>query len=1566
MKQIWNRIVSLMAAASICIASVGSMTVQASETERMYQVTIEKQEHGAVHLEKENSCYAAGEKVNVTMTPEEGYTLSELLVATESKQPVKTTKVKTGLSFDMPAENVRLTAIFVKGDKAVTEAESKAETDRTTEPERKPETEPVTEAKSEQAKETETEEKKEKTTESTTKAKAEAAAKPVTETEVKTVPEKETQVLTEQKERQDYTKTFQAATDGGTLRILDRKGNLLKVLSGGQKVSYQYPNPDSPEEVTVLAVAKEGYVVESYLTKWFAGGTAYVIPESLENIQEKEYTRGHYLSTAEFDEMFEVSFIKDDRKQVKTFATEKAARATGDIDNPKEGDSFTGRATVYYSGASNVAYNGTGYIVCTSGDFKGESITMSTCASGHDFAAPSTGQTGDYTVTVTSVDTQRGLVTVSVYWQNDNNTSGYQNLSGTYTYEQNFDGTLKVSKATTDADFKACNYTSSFKKNLDLSATFGIYSDEKATKLVRKVKTDKNGDMIKDGVELEAGTYFVQEITPPTGFALNSVIKKVTVGAGTTRTVTIKDSVLRAKVAGKKIDALTGSSTPTAGLSLAGAVYGVFEDSACTKKVTTGTTDVKGNIEFELPYFAYGTYFIKELTPPPGYDLDDKVYKAVVDESLGVKDDSVYRLNDYTFTSEEPPEGGKAQVMKISSNKGISEGNQCYSLEGCKFKLTNVKTGEEFPEILVTKADGLTQVVELPVGQYSAVEIEAPKGFKLNTEPVIIKVESGKTSVINFADEPANDPVGVLLKKFDAETGNEVKTGAGELKGAEYTFKYYDDQYVSESALNGIVPTRSWVLATDDEGMIILKAATKISGDDFYVNEAGDRVVPLGTLTVQETKAPTGYKLDPTLHIRNISVEDGTGEFIKTYQTVTTPESIKRGDLKAIKVSNGDLKRMADVPFRITSITTGENHVVVTNENGEFNTSSAWNPHGQNTNRGESSEDGVWFGNIDALDESVGALPYDTYRIEELPCEANEDKVLLEPFEIKVFRDLATVDLGTLTNDYKDVPQIGTTATDQDTGNHTGYISPITTIVDLVEYAGLESGKEYTLQGTLMDKETGKELLVDGKPVAAEKTFNPVRSEGSVEMKFAFGSSALAGKAVVVFESLQLAGKEVAVHADIKDEGQTVVFEEPKIGTVARDQSTGSQIGHISKATTIIDTVTYSGLAAGKEYVLQGTLMDKKTGKEFLVEGKPVTSEKTFKPKSTDGSVEMEFTFDSTALAGKAVVVFESLYLNEKEAAAHADIHDKGQTVSFEEVTIGTTAVDQETGGHVGHVSQTTTIKDTVAYSGLIPGKEYTLKGVLMNKNTGKKLKINGKEVSAEKTFKPQKADSSVEMEFTFDSTALAGKAVVVFENLYQDEMEIAVHADINDKGQSVTFEKVEIGTKANEKGTGKKELNASKKVTILDIVTYSGLIPGKKYTVKGILMDKETGRELLIGGQTVTAEKAFKPEKSKGSLEMEFTIDASGMKGKEVVVFEELFYNGRKIAAHADIKDAAQTVKFVETEQPKTPTPTKTPVNPPKTGDTSNLLMYGVLFAGAGTIICVNVHKRRKRKPLK
>ena len=315
------------------------------------------------------------------------------------------------------------------------------------------------------------------------------------------------------------------------------------------------------------------------------------------------------------------------------------------------------------------------------------------------------------------------------------------------------------------------------------------------------------------------------------------------------------------------------------------------------------------------------------------------------------------------------------------------------------------------------------------------------------------------------------------------------------------------------------------------DGSKVATITTKADGTSNTVE------VSAGTYTLKEDVCPKGYA--------KAAVDSGE----PTRQWVLKTDEDGFCDLDFVKVKDSSMARLAGVPFKITSKTTGESHIIVTAANGYANTSSSWNLHTNNTNRGQSDEDGIWFemdreGNkTTKVDNALGALTYDLYVLDEMPCDANKGCRLLEGIEIAVTRDSVTVKLGTLTDD---AIEIETTAKDSETGGHFAKADEKVTIVDTVKYTGLYKNKEYVMKGTLMDKETGKPLLdKEGKEITAEQKFTAKSDNGTVEMSFTFDASLMQGKTTVVFESVFYNDLEVAVHSDIEDEGQTVTFEQP-------------------------------------------------------------------------------------------------------------------------------------------------------------------------------------------------------------------------------------------------------------------------------------------------------------------------------------------------------------------------------------------------------------------------------------
>ena len=747
------------------------------------------------------------------------------------------------------------------------------------------------------------------------------------------------------------------------------------------------------------------------------------------------------------------------------------------------------------------------------------------------------------------------------------------------------------------------------------------------------------------------------------------------------------------------------------------------------------------------------------------------------------------------------PAKGRIKIVKTSTDPAITNGNNCYSLQGAVYGI--YQNGSEVGR-LTTKADGTTDEISLSVGNYTIKEISAPKGYALDKTSYNANVSSNRTVTVNVTDKPTNDPMVIEIEKVDSD-GEKVQ-GDASLEGAEFTVKYYNGFYDKNNL--PAQATRAWVLQTKEKTysdgsnhyITGISNEYKVSGDDFYYRN-GIPTLPLGTITVEETKAPTGYMLDGAYLTANGTTEkieglyvaqirqngdlafleggnkatvnekvirggvvvqkrdiettdtkpqgsaalDGAefniinmsanpvvvegksyanGEVVKTIVTdingqattandtlpyghykiveVKAPKGylntgvterefdvkedgvivdmtgtdnsilnqIKRGDLEGVKIADSTHKRLSGVPFRITSKTTGESHIVVTDDNGYFSTAASWNSHTNNTNAGQTAEDGVWFGG-GTPDDNKGALPYDTYTIEEMRSEGNQDFELIPPFDIIISRNNVTVDLGTLTDDYKNVIKIHTIASVD--GKKEVVAASNITITDKVSMTGLIVGHNYKLSGVQMLKDENTELIIDGEKVTGETEFTAYKTEMDIEVVYNFDGSDLGGKDLVTFEELEDVTnpdepEKVAEHKDIEDEGQTITIKTRVIDIHTNATGiNGEKELDPNEDVTIIDTVTLKGLEVGKEYTLTGVQMLKDSNAELIINGEKVTSEYTFVADSEEMEVKIEFRLNAKELAGKSIVTFEELRETGKDepVAEHKDINDEGQTIRF-------------------------------------------------------------------------------------------------------------------------------------------------------------------------------------------------------------------------------------------------------------------------------------------------------------
>ncbi len=949
---------------------------------------------------------------------------------------------------------------------------------------------------------------------------------------------------------------------------------------------------------------------------------------------------------------------------------------------------------------------------------------------------------------------------------------------------------------------------------------------------------------------------------------------------------------------------------------------------------------------------------------------------------------------------------------------------------------------ESISRFLICKITGKNitpEIIEaLPYGTYIAVETKPSRGYTLNTDwRVIFEIrEDGK--ILDFTDSNNENLLLQQVIRGDVRVFKEDLELA-ELNGVDRS-NYLDGGYKGGEAahqdgevnpsqaiggkthnalrtahLNNIeftITNVSTLSVLSDAGTLqefqpgeMVTVIKTYYNDEVgaYIAETKDKALPYGTYTIQETKTNNAYLLtDGTPRTFEIETD---GEIVTTDkqthhkfvegERMIFRNQIKRGEFEFVKIQGYTTERIQSL-WVLENATSNEKHVLVTDPNGEYH--SAEFDHSDNTNAndflldqiGDSYETminldagladgsiteyhGLWFGlsedgDMAAVNDELNSLPYGQYTLHEVRTPSN-DGMELQNFSFYITRDQKLVHLGTVT-DYGIT--LSTTAKDAGSGTQTGAPSTNTHLIDTVKYNGVMDYGTYVLKTSLVYNDTGEPVLDSkGKEVTKETTVSLTKQSGTIEVTVSFDSTQMAGRSVVFFEELyDMEGNRVSGHTDLLDTNQTVSF--AGIQTTLAD-TTPAEEG--SGTVILTDTVKYSGLIVGKTYEMTGTLMNKKTGK--ALEGvDPVTV--AFTPETSDGSVEVIFEVSSDLLKGNiTVVAFESCTQDGIEIAVHADINDKNQTVEFKEPEIHTTATDQEDGDHYVKPSEHTVITDKVEYSNLTPGKTYKLTGVLMNQANS--MPIDGVDpVTVE--FTPTAADGYVTVTFELDTTSKLYYKIVVFEYLYLGDVEITAHNDITDKGQTVMVKDKDnpkptptptptptpkpdgpkIHTMAYSAKDGYDYVGPDESVTIRDIVYYSNLTPGKEYEIRGILHKKHPDGwdmgELLSNGSTVTAYTVFTPQSESGTVELQFTFDATALNGYTAVVFEDLYQDGVLITSHADISDEDQAILIS-----RSPRYRRRRISWVRTGIGSNMIIFGGLGVAAGAALIILLRKRSK-----
>lgn len=556
------------------------------------------------------------------------------------------------------------------------------------------------------------------------------------------------------------------------------------------------------------------------------------------------------------------------------------------------------------------------------------------------------------------------------------------------------------------------------------------------------------------------------------------------------------------------------------GFSVAAPVY--LEATSSNKTLNFKMSDIRSGLKLKKQF---------DKTPMNklcNYSLDGAEYKAYITSGNGVESTSDYIC---TFTTDKD---GNGYVSDYNKNKYYALADTDIQ-NGCAYKL-----------------------VGLPIGSWVYIkETKSSAGCDLDSNAYYLHFTADNMEQTVTSTEPLkNDPINIQIQKEDSTSGS--ASGAASLAGAEFTVKYYDVDVsgsINKDAvyqkIKTMQPAKTWVYKTDENGAVKMAEEAyliKERSSELYYNKSGKPIFPYGAITIEETKAPAGYTRTGafvTTDGTEKSNADGlifvvinrdytTAKFIGTNSLIKKEVNL-RGDIKFKKVALDTDKPLSGIAFRITSKTTGESHVVVTDENGMIDTSAI--KHSENTNAADKDNktiSGTWFyGNDDGekkIDDSLGALPYDIYEIEELATDVNKEYRLISSVTVDLTEEASYTDgyllydLGTVTNVPE--PWIGTRALGVKTQDNVIPANEKVDVDDISDYHFLEAGKTYTMKGVIKDPETGKAYKQpDGTYSLGHKVFTVSEDKSGyasaeVRTPFVLDTTGLDGKDVVVTEYL--------------------------------------------------------------------------------------------------------------------------------------------------------------------------------------------------------------------------------------------------------------------------------------------------------------------------------------------------------------------------------------------------------------------------------------------------------------
>lgn len=849
-------------------------------------------------------------------------------------------------------------------------------------------------------------------------------------------------------------------------------------------------------------------------------------------------------------------------------------------------------------------------------------------------------------------------------------------------------------------------------------------------------------------------------------------------------------------------------------------------------------------------------------------------------------------------------------LRKSSSNTDITNGNSCYSLANAKYGVYSNAACTSQVSTFTTNANGTSNSINLEPGTYYVKEISAPEGYYIDNTVKTVSLSSGENKVVSFTDKPMDDPAAIVIQKKDKYTGNTIK-GKKTLAGAQFTIKYYDGFYDRNNL--PARATRTWVIETKERtrpnGSKVYQAGLsdtyKVGGDNFYKVD-GAITIPRGTITIQETKAPDGYRNDLNMtdtkgnstvngvYLAQVT-KPGDLSTLMGGQTFEGSDSPVRADIKLTKINGTNNNTMANIPFKITNLETKESHTIYTGSNGVYDSSLIKKSMNTNTDKAGA---GVWFGDTSILNDDEGSFEYGSYSIEELECKENNGKILYKG-TFKIDNNTgATLDLGKIINNSIEVK---TYAADNTSGNNntafiqqggifnytTGQLTYGKAITDEVNVKGISSG--YAV-ANLVDIETGEYIKnKDGSLVQSEAKIEPYNDgtyTGQAHQNLIYDNpESMLGKNIVVFEKIYALNadgtpnynKLLVEHTDMNDDLQTVKFQ--KISTELTVSDTGlHEVNTTSKDVTLQDQITYENFSkdlVDLGYYIKATakLVDENGNAITDANGNAITSgfsAKRFTSDMLKNGDTIHYTLPASVVkkyAGKKLISQVEIYFAFDTDTTNGDpwnlwTYEKDTTNEKQTVTIPAITNTYVSADNVSYTD--TGISDQVNLTGLTRGNTYTLVGKIIDKSTGKVVSKSRKCTYGKDAYDITNVVPADEGNYTVNRLDTYNVYLLKKDVSSSGETAKQGYYRLNDEGTKYVL--------CTESGQVLDDSNGIKK----DLFENEILYPGDEF--------KEF-TELI-------AKKSFVPSGSESQQHVDFTFDPEELAGKNYVITQDLYFD--------------------------------------------------------------------------